>query len=322
MTQTPAELIDGQSLLSPEYVAALDVMPNFQFSPELLETIRSQPFLMPFEPSGLVTSSDYTVPDSDLVVRVYRPAGNTDPLPAVYAIHGGGYIIGTYEMMDATFDRWCPRLGCVGLSVEYRLAPETPYPGPLEDCYAGLQWAIDNHEQLGIDPSCVGIQGTSAGGGLAAALALLVRDRGEIDLAFQVLECPMIDDRFVTESCKLDRLAVWSRESNEFGWRSYLGDLYGTDDVPHTAAPARATDLSGLPPAIVCVGGADGFRDEDVDYALRLARAGVPTELHVYPGAPHGAQIVADSAAAKQWARDVEDWIRRQLEAGGSRGSR
>ena len=96
-------------------------------------------------------SSDYTVPDTDIVVRVYRPAGNVDPLPAVYSIHGGGYIIGTYEMMDATFERWCPRLGCVGLSVEYRLAPETPYPGPLDDCYAGLQWAIDNHEQLGID---------------------------------------------------------------------------------------------------------------------------------------------------------------------------
>jgi acetyl esterase/lipase len=322
MTQTPAELIDGQALLSPEYLAALDVMPNFQFSPELLATIRSQPFQIPFESTGLVSSSDHTVPDSDLVVRVYRPVGNADPLPAVYAIHGGGYIIGTYEMMDATFERWVPKLGCVGLSVEYRLAPETPYPGPLEDCYAGLQWAIDNHEQLGIDPACVGIQGTSAGGGLAAALALLVRDRGEIDLAFQVLECPMIDDRFVTSSCQLDRLAVWSRESNEFGWKSYLGDRYGTDDVPYTAAPARATDLSGLPPAIVCVGGADGFRDEDVDYALRLAQAGVPTELHVYPGAPHGAQIVADSPQARQWARDVEDWIRRQLEAGGSRGSR
>jgi acetyl esterase/lipase len=322
MTRAPADTHDGQALLSPEYLAALDVMPNFQFTPELLTTIREQPFQIPFERTGLVISSDYTVPDSDLVVRVYRPAGNADPLPAVYAIHGGGYIIGTYEMMDATFERWCSKLGCVGLSVEYRLAPETPYPGPLEDCYAGLQWAIDHHEQLGIDTSCVGIQGTSAGGGLAAALALLVRDRGEIDLAFQVLECPMIDDRFVTSSCNLDRLAVWSRESNEFGWKSYLGDLYGTDDVPYTAAPARATDLSGLPPAIVCVGGADGFRDEDVDYALRLAQAGVPTELHVYPGAPHGAQLVPDSPAAKQWARDVEDWIRRRLEAGGSRGSR
>jgi acetyl esterase/lipase len=149
-----------------------------------------------------------------------------------------------------------------------------------------------------------------------------VRDRGEIDLAFQVLECPMIDDRFVTPSCQLDRLAVWSRESNEFGWKAYLGDRYGTDDVPYTAAPARATDLSGLPPAIVCVGGADGFRDEDIDYALRLAQAGVSTELHVYPGAPHGAQVVADSPQAKQWARDVEDWLSRRLAAGGSRGSR
>ncbi len=322
MTQAPAEAFDGQTLLSPEYLAALDVMPNFKFSPELLATVRSQPFMIPFERTGLVISSDYTVPDTDIVVRVYRPAGNVDPLPAVYAIHGGGYIIGTYEMMDATFERWCPRLGCVGLSVEYRLAPETPYPGPLEDCYAGLQWAIENHQQLGIDTSCLGIQGTSAGGGLAAALALLVRDRGEIDLAFQVLECPMIDDRFVTPSCNLDRLAVWSREANEFGWKSYLGERYGSDDVPYTAAPARALDLSGLPPAIVCVGGADGFRDEDIDYALRLSQAGVDTELHVYPGAPHGAQIVADSPQAKQWARDVEAWISRRFASGGNRGSR
>ena len=322
MTQSETEIVDGETLLSPEYLAALDVMPAFSFSPELLDAIRSQPFQIPVERTGLVESVDHTVPGTDIIVRVYRPVGSDEALPAVYAIHGGGYIIGTYEMMDATFERWVPRLGCVGLSVEYRLAPETPYPGPLEDCYTGLKWAIDHADELGIDTSCIGIQGTSAGGGLAAALALLVRDRGEIDLAFQVLECPMIDDRFVTSSCRLDRLAVWSRESNEFGWKSYLGDLYGTDNVPYTAAAARATDLTGLPPAIVCVGGADGFRDEDVDYASRLMQAGVPTELHVYPGAPHGAQLVADSPQARQWARDVEDWVRRRIEAGGSRGSR
>ena len=322
MTQAPAEAFDGQTLLSPEYLAALDVMPNFKFTPELLTAIREQGIQMPFERTGLVISSDYTVPDTDIVVRVYRPAGNVDPLPAIYAIHGGGYVIGTYEMLDATFERYCARLGCVGLSVEYRLAPEHAYPAALDDCYAGLKWAVDNHEQLGIDLTCLGIQGTSAGGGLAAALALLVRDRGEIDLAFQVLECPMIDDRFLTQSCNLDRLAVWSRESNEFGWKSYLGDLYGRDDVPYTAAAARALDLRGLPPAIVCVGGADGFRDEDIDYALRLSQAGVDTELHVYPGAPHGAQIIADSPQAKQWARDVEEWISRRFASGGSRGSR
>jgi acetyl esterase/lipase len=322
MTQAPTEAFDGQTLLSPEYLAALDVMPNFEFTPELLVAIREQGFQMPFERTGLVISSDYTVPDTEIVVRVYRPAGTVDPRPAIYSIHGGGYVIGTYEMMDATFERYCARLGCVGLSVEYRLAPEHSYPAALDDCYTGLKWTVDNHEQLGIDRACLGIQGTSAGGGLAAALALLVRDRGEIDLAFQVLECPMIDDRCVTPSSNLDRLAVWSREANLFGWRSYLGDLYGTDDVPYTAAAARAVNLSGLPPAIVCVGGADGFRDEDIDYALRLAQAGVDTELHVYPGAPHGAQIVADSPQAKQWARDVEDWLSRRFAAGGSRESR
>ena len=133
------------------------------------------------------------------------------------------------------------------MSVEYRLAPETPYPGPLDDCYAGLAWTYEHADELGIDADRIGIAGVSAGGGLAAALALLARDRGEVPLAFQLLECPMIDDRQTTSSSQLDGLPVWSRDSNEFGWRSYLGDLYGTDDVPAYAAPARATDLVGLP---------------------------------------------------------------------------
>ena len=235
-------------------------------------------------------------------------------LPCVYSMHGGGYVIGSYAMDDPRFDAWCPKLGFVGVSVEYRLAPETAYPGPLEDCYLGLKWTYEHAAELGIDPQRIGIMGISAGGGLAAALALLARERGEVPIAFQLLDSPMLDDRQVTPSSRQDGLAVWSRGSNTFGWKSYLGDLYGRDDVPSTAAPARATDLSGLPPALVTVGAVDGFRDEDIDYALRLNQAGVPTELHVYPGVCHGFNLMAPEApVTKQCLRDMEDWLTRQF---------
>jgi acetyl esterase/lipase len=178
-----------------------------------------------------------------------------------------------------------------------------------------LRWTVEHADELGIDPARIGISGISAGGGLAAGLALLARDRGEIPLQFQLLECPMIDDRLVTSSSRLDGLLVWTRESNAYGWKSYLGERYGRDDVPAYAAPARAEDLAGLPPALVIVGGADGFRDEDIDYATRLMQAGVPTELHVLPGAPHGVQMFAGTAIARRWSALVDDWLARQLGA-------
>jgi acetyl esterase/lipase len=216
-------------------------------------------------------------------------------------------------MDDQLFDRWCPPLGIVGVSVEYRLAPEHPYPAPLDDCYAALAWTFEHADELGIDRERIGIGGISAGGGLAAALALLARDRGELSPSFQLLDCPMIDDRQSTSSMQLDGLYVWSRESNEFGWRSYLGDLYGSPDLPPYAAAARATDLTGLPPAFVSVGAIDGFRDEDIDYATRLNQAGVPCELHVYPGLPHGYGLVPEAAMVRRARQDVDDWLGRQV---------
>lgn len=253
--------------------------------------------------------------ESGVVVRVHRPRALSGVVPCFYSIHGGGYVIGDRGMDDLKLDRWCRWFGIVGVSVEYRRAPETPFPGPLDDCYAGLQWVVDHHDELGIDPARIGIGGVSAGGGLAAALALLARDRGKIDLRFQLLDCPMIDDRQSTPSSQLDELVIWSRESNTFGWRAYLGELYGTNDVPYLAAPARAADLSGLPPTYVCVGGADGFRDEDIEYALRLGQAGVPTELHVYPGAPHGVAMFIGTDVATRYAQDASAWVGRQFAA-------
>ena len=279
-----------------------------------LDASRLGDFRIPFDipmPDG-VEWEDRQIPgDPDLTVRIYRSSAVTGSAPCIYSMHGGGYVIGSREIDNGAFATWCPELGVVGVSVEYRLAPETAYPGPIEDCYRGLRWVHEHADELGVDRGRIGVAGVSAGGGLAAALALLARDRGEVPLAFQLLDCPMLDDRQQTPSSQLDGLPVWSRASNEFGWRSYLGDLYGRDDVPYTAAPARATDLSGLPPAFVSVGTVDGFRDEDVDYATRLNQSGVPTELHVYPGLCHGYQIAMFADSVGQAGRDVLRWLRR-----------
>ena len=297
-------------LLDPEVGAGL-LVPFDDLGPDNLGELRGM--MAAFEVPPSPGRSDHLVPgDPPVPVRVHRPPGLDGPAPCLYTMHGGGYVLGSYDIDSLMLDDLCPRLGIVGVTVDYRLAPETPYPGPLEDCYRGLRWTVDHAEELGIDRSRIGVTGTSAGGGLAAALALLARDRGEVQLAFQLLDSPMIDDRQATPSSRRDGLLVWTRRSNEFGWRSYLGARYGAGDVPYTAAPARATDLSGLPPAFVSVGSLDGFLDEDVDYALRLNRAGVPCELHVYPGAPHGYQIALDAAITRRSRRDVEDWLRRQ----------
>ena len=299
--------------LHSDLAAALAEFPFEHVTAELLPSLRGA---FPAVPglSDAVARRDHEVPGEPPVpVRVHRPVGADGALPCVYSIHGGGYVLGSYVMDDPYFDDLCPRLGLAGVSVEYRLAPDTPYPGPLEDCYRGLKWTYDNAEELGIDPDRIGVRGVSAGGGLAAALALLARDRGEVPLAFQLLDCPMLDDRQVTASSQLDGLPVWSRESNTFGWQSYLGPLSGSDDIPYTAAAARADDLTGLPPAFVSVGSIDGFLDEDVDYALRLNHAGVPAELHVYPGACHGYQMAPSCEISAQARRDADDWLARQI---------
>jgi acetyl esterase/lipase len=231
----------------------------------------------------------------------------------VVTIHGGGYVIGSYDMDGPMLDRWCRDPGLVLLSVDYRLAPETPYPGPLDDCYAALLWAHAHAAELGLDATRVGVSGVSAGGGLAAALALLARDRGEVPLAFQLLDCPMLDDRQLTPSINAGGLYVWNAASNEFGWRSYLGGLYGSDTLPPYAAPGRVADLAGLPPACVVVGSIDGFRDEDVDYAQRLNQAGVPCELHVIAGLPHAYLLSPDAGAVQLAERCKDDWLARQV---------
>jgi acetyl esterase/lipase len=196
--------------------------------------------------------------------------------------------------------------GCVAVSVDYRLAPETPFPGPVDDCFAALELLRDAAGDFGVDAARLVVGGASAGAGLAAACALRARDEG-LALVHQHLIYPMIDDRQATPSSRWDRLAVWSREMNAFAWQCYLGDLYGTDDVPAYAAPARAQDLARLAPAYVHVGGLDGFLHEDVDYAARLLAAGVPAELHVLALVPHGFDQVAPDAAVTATANALSD---------------
>ena len=266
-----------------------------------------------------VTSQDQSVPgpqsDPTVRVRIYQPHDRPSILPALLWIHGGGYVMGDIEQDDRLMKQLVKRIGGVAVSVDYRLPPEHPFPAPVEDCYAGLQWLFAHAGDLGVDPSRIAIGGASAGGGLAAGLALLARDRGEVQVAFQLLIYPMIDDRNVTPaSYAITDPRVWHRESNRLGWKAYLGRDGGGDDVSPYAAAARATDLTHLPPAYIPVGALDLFIDENIEYAQRLIQAGVPTELHVYPGAFHGFDAFAPSAAvSKQFKAERDNALKRAL---------
>jgi len=253
----------------------------------------------------------------ELSVLILRPARGQGPWPGVYHIHGGGMIMGTRRTGTPEMARWVDEVGVVAVSVEYRLAPENPHPAPVEDCYAGLAWTAGHAGELGIDPSRLVIAGASAGGGLAAGTALMARDRGGPALTHQILMCPMLDDRGVTPSSQeLDGEGSWDRHDNLVGWTALLGDSRGGPDVSPYAAPARAADLAGLPAAFIDVGSVETFRDEDIDYAARLSRAGVPVEFHLWPGGFHGFELLAPDAALTRiaWSTRLA-YVRRALSA-------
>jgi acetyl esterase/lipase len=231
-------------------------------------------------------------------VRVYRPSGLGRKPPALLWIHGGGYIAGSAAMNDRVVRRMAESLRALAVSVEYRLAPEHPYPAALDDCYAALRWLAARDD---IDQQRIVVAGKSAGGGLAAALTLRCVDAGLVDLAGQVLVYPGLDDRTVARSNALASRG-WTSQDNSFAWRSYLGCEPGADGVSAYAAPARRDDLSGLPPAWIGVGTADLLHDEVVDYACRLRSAGVPTQLEVVPGGFHGFDVVgAHTSVVRQF---------------------
>jgi acetyl esterase/lipase len=281
-------------------------VPSIEFHPELRRSARLlpkqmiTPLTLPFiraasrlmwrsEPEGVEV---LTLP-SGVQVRLYRPAEHTAPGPALLWIHGGGYVIGDAAQDDVLCRRFSRELGATVASVNYRLAPEHPYPAPVEDCYSALAWLS---RLPSVDSSRVAIGGASAGGGLAAALALLVRDRGEIALSAQILVYPMLDDR-TAQRTDLDNPGhrLWNNSSNKFGWRAYLGNA-----DPDVAVPARREDLAGLPPAWIGVGTLDLFHDEDLVYAERLQAAGVPCEVMVVEGAFHGFDGIAPKADVSQ----------------------
>ena len=242
---------------------------------------------------------------------IVRPAGATGPLPGVVHLHGGGMIAGDERSDMPTVLDWVEQAGVMVVSVDYRLAPEHPYPAGVEDCYAALLWTAEHAAELGLDGRLV-VSGISAGGGLAAATALLNRDRGGPPLAGQLLICPMLDDRNVDGSTQ--PWETWSAVSNLTGWTALLGEARGGPEVSPYAAPARATDLSGLPPAFVDVGTADIFREEDVDYARRIWAAGGAADLHVWAGGYHGFDALVPTAAVSKAARSARiDWLRRVL---------
>ena len=240
---------------------------------------------------------------SGIGVRLFRPSGTATPGPALLWIHGGGYVLGNPAQDDVLCRRFADRLGATVAAVQYRLAPQHPYPAGLEDCYAALRWLA---KLPAVDPERVAIGVASAGGGLAAALALLARDRGEVPLAAQLLVYPMLDDRSAGPEFDNQGHRLWSQGSNRFGWDAYLG----TAD-PADAVPARRADLSGLPPAWIGVGTLDLFHDEDLAYAQRLRAAGVPCQVEVVEGAFHGFdQIASKTEVSRAFLASQTDSLR------------
>ncbi|MCX5213705.1 alpha/beta hydrolase [Kitasatospora sp. NBC_00240] len=253
---------------------------------------------------------------TEVTLVVARPAGIPGPLPVLYYLHGGGMIMGNaWSVLPRLLREWALPLRLAVVSVEYRLAPGAQYLEPVEDCYTGLVRATGRAAELGLDPDRVLLGGKSAGGGLAAALALLTRDRGGPAPIGHLLLSPMLDDRGSTfSSHQMAGVDTWDRTSNATAWQALLGDRYGAADLSPYAAAARATDLSGLPPAYIEVGSAETFRDEAVAYADAIWRAGGEAELHVWPGAFHGFDTVAPRAALSQDAREARTrWLRRVL---------
>ena len=315
--------MNSRHLVDQDLLPILDAVPPLEFSEELLPAIRAASLPIQAQGSGLerVQLLKRLVPGPagapDVEIALYRPEVKSAVLPCILHIHGGGYVIGTTASMEPIHRALAAAAECCIVTVEYRLAPETPFPGALEDCYAALSWLHASAGALRIDAGRIGVMGESAGGGLAAGLALLARDRGEFPLAFQHLIYPMLDDRTCVSPLPHPYAGefIWTPTSNHFGWSSLLGCTPGSDNVSPYAAAARAEDLSGLPPAFISTGALDLFTEEDLEYARRLMRAGVPVELHVYPGAFHGFDMLSGCAVSRAAQRDSLAALRRFMTA-------
>jgi len=314
---------------------------SYNYDPELADIVPSLPegrlddpvaaraslseLLGPFNSNVDVSALDITdqrVPGSsgapDVGIRIYSSKQKASVSPGLLYIHGGGFVVGDIDTEHAGAANIAEELSMVLVSVDYRLAPENPYPAGLEDCYASLVWMHEHASELGIDRERIGVSGQSAGGGLSAALALMARDRGGPGLCFQYLGMPELDDRLQTASMReFTDTPMWTQPNAALSWRYYLGDEYkpGGENVPIHAAPARASveDLKGLPPAYISAMEFDPLRDEGVLYALTLLAAGVPVELHAFPGTFHGSMLVRHAAVSRRQNAEMMEALRRGL---------
>jgi len=303
--------------LDPELAAALPTLPNLHIQDLAEARARMRALAAGGERSaqGEVIITDHAVPGADghsVPIRVCGPRNVTGPLPAVLLLHGGGFVMGDLETLTTQAMDLCTRVPAVIVGVDYRLAPEHPYPAALRDCEAALRWIASENEALDIDAARIGVYGMSAGGGLAAALTFLVRDRDGPPLCFQLLDAPEVDDRLDTTSMRtFTETPLWNRADAVLSWRYYLNN-HG-EDVPPYAAPARANDLSGLPPAYVSVYENDPLRDEGVTYALSLLKGGVSVELHLFPGTFHRSAIITSAAVSRRQDAETLDALRHGL---------
>ena len=316
MTGKIQKIFDLSPYVDKDLVAALEAIPEWSLSAESLPYLRDYDKVEAMTaPEGFVINNYKTTASGDshqVPVRVYRPEGLDKDAPALIFIHGGGFVMGDVSSRDLICLGLARHGQCSVVSVDYRLAPEHPFPTGFDDCYAALEWLAQAPVEANLCPEKIAVCGISAGGGLAAALALKSRDQKGPALFHQFLIIPDVDDRLITNSShRIHDARVWDRNTAEASWQMYLGDSHGGDVSPY-AAPARATDLSGLPPATVLVEDLDILRDEGVDYANRLNDAGVRTELHVYPGTFHGHfGMVPEAAVSQRTVNDIFSAVQR-----------
>lgn len=296
---------DHDSLVADDLRAILPLLPDLSGIedrlPEVRALLQGQEGEAP-DPAKLTIDriSIETADGGSISALLYRPVLSDRRLPALLNIHGGGYVAGTALREDAAMRQTALDLGCVILSFDYRLAPEFPYPTPLDDCEAALGWLIAHASDLSIDVERICVRGVSAGGGLAAGLVLRKRSAERHAIAHALLVYPMLDDR--TRDHPVAGRHVWTPDLNAYGWKAYLGNV--ADGPPIDAVPARVPDLSGFCPTTIAIGSIDLFIDEAIDFAKALIRAGVPTELHVYPGAFHGFNLVPGARASIAFEQD------------------
>lgn len=307
--------------LDPELrqIAAMSPPPVYDDLPAARRMVaQMQQYLPPVDTSG-VDWDERQIPGPDaapsIAVRIYRPNHRPQPGAALVFFHWGGFVLGDLTTEHARCVLLAREVGCLVVSVDYRLAPEHPFPHGLEDCYAALQWTAGHTAELGIDPARIAVGGTSAGGGLAAAVALLARDRGGPAIAMQYLGYPVLDDRMITESANaFTATPNWTAGANRLMWHYYLGGS-SANRSPY-AAPARADDLGGLPPAYLWTAEFDPLRDEGLAYAERLIRAGTAVDLRNYAGTFHGFDQAPGATIARLAQHDQIVALRRSLAAG------